>query len=137
MIELSIDPRHSKIRVMRVLTGCARLNTYSDGKKYEDICPSTHNMECPIVKRTEYQLIDVDDEGFCTLMDDNGDTRDDLKPIDPELEKQIREKVDSGEDALVCVLKVRPLLFSDILIQPCLRPLGRFAIKLALTYHYF
>ena len=77
-----------------------------DGKKYEDICPSTHNMECPIVKRTEYQLIDIDDEGFCSLMDDTGETRDDLKPLEPELEKQIREKVDAGEDALVCVLKV-------------------------------
>merc|ERR1712227_513686 len=76
-----------------------------DGKKYEDICPSTHNMECPIVKRTEYQLIDIDDEGFCSLMDDTGETRDDLKPLEPELEKQIREKVDAGEDALVCVLK--------------------------------
>merc|ERR1712135_168205 len=76
-----------------------------DGKKYEDICPSTHNMECPIVKRTEYQLIDIDDEGFCSLMDDTGETRDDLKPLEPEVEKQIREKVDAGEDALVCVLK--------------------------------
>ena len=86
-----------------------------DGKKYEDICPSTHNMECPIVKRTEYQLIDIDDEGFCSLMDDTGETRDDLKPLEPELEKQIREKVDAGEDALVCVLKVcfisRTLMF--------------------------
>ena len=79
---------------------------FLDGKKYEDICPSTHNMECPIVKRTEYQLIDIDDEGFCSLMDDTGETRDDLKPLEPELEKQIREKVDAGEDALVCVLKV-------------------------------
>ena len=63
-------------------------------------------MECPTVKRTEYQLIDMDDEGFVTLMDDNGETRDDLQATDPEVNKQIREKVDAGEDALVCVLKV-------------------------------
>merc|ERR1711962_383032 len=75
-----------------------------DGKKLEDICPSTHNMECPIVKRTEYQLIDIDEEGYCSLMDDSGETRDDLKPIDPDLEKEIRDKVENGEDALVCVL---------------------------------
>merc|ERR1712106_1221500 len=75
-----------------------------DGKKLEDICPSTHNMECPIVKRTEYQLIDIDEEGYCSLMDDTGDTRDDLKSNDPELEKEIRDKVEAGEDALVCVL---------------------------------
>ena len=66
-------------------------------------------MECPTVKRTEYQLIDMDDEGFVTLMDDNGETRDDLQATDPEVAKQIREKVDAGEDALVCVLKVTKL----------------------------
>merc|ERR1712058_161954 len=76
-----------------------------DNKKYEDICPSTHNMECPIVKRTEYQLLDVNDEGFVTLMDDAGETRDDLRATDEEVAKQIRDKVDAGEDALVCVLK--------------------------------
>ena len=63
-------------------------------------------MECPIVKRTEYQLIDIDEEGYCSLMDDSGETRDDLKPIDPDLEKEIRDKVENGEDALVCVLAV-------------------------------
>jgi len=75
-----------------------------DGKKLEDICPSTHNMECPIVKRTELQLIDMDEEGFVTLMDDAGETRDDLQATDPEVKKEIQGKIDAEEDALVCVL---------------------------------
>lgn len=48
------------------------------GKKLEDICPSTHNMDVPTVQRKEYQVIDFQD-GYFSLMDDGGDTRDDLK----------------------------------------------------------
>merc|ERR1719220_1415462 len=33
-----------------------------DGKKYEDMSPSTHNMEVPNVNRKEYTLIDVTEE---------------------------------------------------------------------------
>jgi len=50
------------------------------GKKLEDICPSTHNMNCPLVQRLEYQVVDYDRHGkFFTLMNDDGDIREDLK----------------------------------------------------------
>jgi translation initiation factor 5A len=49
-------------------------------KKYEDICPSTHNMMVPVVVRKEYSLLDVTDDGFCSLLDDDkNETRDDIK----------------------------------------------------------
>jgi translation initiation factor 5A len=48
------------------------------GKKLEDICPSTHNMDVPNVNRKEYQVISFED-GFFTMMDDEGETREDLK----------------------------------------------------------
>ncbi|KAI9931788.1 hypothetical protein ASPWEDRAFT_180924 [Aspergillus wentii DTO 134E9] len=49
------------------------------GKKYEDLSPSTHNMDVPHVSRKEYQLLDISEDGFLSLMDDNGDTKDDVK----------------------------------------------------------
>lgn len=51
-------------------------------KKLEDICPSTHNMNVPNVKRKEYQVVDLDDDGFYTLMDEAGEDRMDLKHTD-------------------------------------------------------
>eukprot|EP00056_Hartaetosiga_gracilis_P010688 m.159250 g.159250 ORF g.159250 m.159250 type:complete len:149 (-) comp13366_c4_seq3:825-1271(-) len=44
-----------------------------NGKKLEDICPSTHNMNVPVINRKELQVIDINDEGL-TVMDDSGDT---------------------------------------------------------------
>merc|ERR1712141_755695 len=49
------------------------------GKKLEDICPSTHNMEVPNVTRIEYEVIDCDDEGYLELLDEMGEPRSDLK----------------------------------------------------------
>ncbi|EAA05154.4 eukaryotic translation initiation factor 5A [Anopheles arabiensis] len=74
------------------------------GKKYEDICPSTHNMDVPNVKREDYQLTDIDD-GFLVLMSDNGDLREDLKIPDGELGTQLRSEFDSGKEIVCTVLK--------------------------------
>merc|ERR1711884_137208 len=49
------------------------------GKKYEDLCPTSHNLEVPFVKRTEYQLLSADaDSGEVSLLLESGETKDDL-----------------------------------------------------------
>ncbi len=62
------------------------------GKKYEDLCPSTHNMMVPNVKRQDYALVDIADDGFTTLMDDEGSQREDLKLPEGELGDEIRTR---------------------------------------------
>merc|ERR1712234_39168 len=57
------------------------------GKKLEDICPSTHNMNVPNVTRKDYQFLDVED-GFASLMDDDGETKNDLKCPDDDVGKE-------------------------------------------------
>merc|ERR1712087_932955 len=50
------------------------------GKKVEDLVPASHTTYSPFVKKTEYQCIDLDKEdGFLTVLDSEGNTRDDLK----------------------------------------------------------
>lgn len=38
------------------------------GKKLEDVIPSTHTTSVPVVSRNEYQLLDISDDGFCSLL---------------------------------------------------------------------
>lgn len=73
------------------------------GKKYEDISPSTHNMEVPVVVRKEYQLIDIED-GFISLITDSGDTKSDVKLPEGEIGEQIKKEFQAGKDLLVTVV---------------------------------
>jgi translation initiation factor 5A len=75
-----------------------------NNRKYEDICPSTHNMDVPNVSRKDFQLLDVSDDGFLSLMDDAGVTRDDLKVPDGEIGLEIRSSIEEGKDILCTVL---------------------------------
>jgi len=52
------------------------------GKKCEDICPSTHNMQVPNVTRKEWEVIDLSEDGYFSLMSDDGEMRQDLKVTD-------------------------------------------------------
>ncbi|KAF0759391.1 hypothetical protein AaE_003712, partial [Aphanomyces astaci] len=75
-------------------------------KKYEDIVPSSHNCSVPFVTRAEYTLLDITDEDFVSLMDDNGDTREDIKlPLIPDgFGDEIRADFDAGKQLALSVL---------------------------------
>ncbi|TFK37671.1 initiation factor 5a [Crucibulum laeve] len=73
-------------------------------KKLEEICPSTHNMDVPNVKRTEYQ-IDISDDGFLHLMVDGAsETKDDVRLPDDAEGAQIKKDFDDGKDILVTII---------------------------------
>ncbi|KAF3639764.1 Eukaryotic translation initiation factor 5A-2 [Capsicum annuum] len=75
------------------------------GKKLEDIVPSSHNCDVPHVNRTDYQLIDISEDGFVSLLTDNGNTKDDLRlPTDESLLTQIKDGFAEGKDLVVSVM---------------------------------
>jgi translation initiation factor 5A len=73
------------------------------GKKYEDLSPSTHNMDVPNINRQEYQLLNIDD-GYLNLMTQEGNTKDDVKLPEGDLGEKIQEEFDEGKDLLVTVV---------------------------------
>ncbi|KAI9789191.1 MAG: Eukaryotic translation initiation factor 5A [Peltula sp. TS41687] len=75
-----------------------------NGKKLEDLCPSTHNMDVPNVSRKEYQLLDISDDGYLSLMSDDGDTKDDVKTPTAEIGEKISRLFGEGKDLNVVVL---------------------------------
>ncbi|XP_032872697.1 eukaryotic translation initiation factor 5A-1-like [Amblyraja radiata] len=72
-------------------------------KKHEDICPSTHNMDVPNIKRSDYQLIEIQD-GYLTLLSDAGELREDLKLPENDLGKEMATRFASGEESVVTVI---------------------------------
>lgn len=80
-------------------------------KKLEDICPSTHNMDCPVVKRKEYQLLSINEDGFISLMDlESCDTKDDLRLPEGDLGNQIKDAFEKDENGILvrelCLLSI-------------------------------
>lgn len=81
------------------------------GKKYEDLCPTSHNMEVPNVLRVEFQLLDLDSEsGAVSVLTESGDTKDDLNlPTDAsgareELAGEIITAFEDGKALLMTVM---------------------------------
>eukprot|EP00413_Alexandrium_margalefii_P045978 CAMPEP_0204608200 /NCGR_PEP_ID=MMETSP0661-20131031/60172_1 /ASSEMBLY_ACC=CAM_ASM_000606 /TAXON_ID=109239 /ORGANISM="Alexandrium margalefi, Strain AMGDE01CS-322" /LENGTH=169 /DNA_ID=CAMNT_0051619691 /DNA_START=76 /DNA_END=585 /DNA_ORIENTATION=+ len=86
------------------------------GKKLEDLCPTSHNLDVPFVKRTEYQLLNADtNDGSVSLLLESGETKDDLnlpcfiqqgEPTedDTKVQKELLEAFEAGKTTIVAVL---------------------------------
>lgn len=74
-------------------------------KKYEDLSPSTHNMDVPVVKRSEAELVDIDDENMVHVMMPDSNIKSDLRLPEGELGERIRKAFDEGKTTLVMIQK--------------------------------
>merc|ERR1712127_993247 len=109
------------------------------GKKYEDLCPTSHNLEVPFVTRTELQVLMVDEDSgqVSLLLNENGETKDDLNlpdrnvgggeatDEDKKFSKQLIEEYEKGSTITCLVLKacgieklVGPIKTSDKETRP-------------------
>uniref|UniRef100_A0A6T7TZ18 Eukaryotic translation initiation factor 5A n=1 Tax=Phaeocystis antarctica TaxID=33657 RepID=A0A6T7TZ18_9EUKA len=82
------------------------------GKKMEDLVPASHTTNVPFVKKVELQCMGVDDDGFVSLLTDDGGMREDIKlpntlnqapPDAEEVSKRIQEFLEK-ETEFNCII---------------------------------
>ena len=79
------------------------------GNKYECTFSTGDNVDAPVAKRLEYSLINIDDEGYCTLLTDSGETKEDLQLPTDEWLKDVVDRIksifeDGKKECIVSVL---------------------------------
>merc|ERR1712176_945719 len=91
-------------------------------RKYEDLCPTSHNMEIPFVKKVELQVLSADkNTGEVSLLLESGETKEDLnlpsmdtkcgaptedqQKDDVKISDEIVEAVDKGEKTVLAIVQ--------------------------------
>ena len=78
------------------------------GKKYEDIFPSSHNVDVPFIKRSEVDLIAIAKDGTITYTDENGQNKDDLILQDEDQDEwvaDLKKAEAEGKNLLITVMQ--------------------------------
>ncbi len=70
------------------------------GKKYEDSMPTSHTCLIPTVLKLEYEVADVDEDDFVSLILEDGSLKTDLKlPVaDEEVYKELKSLWENNKD---------------------------------------
>lgn len=67
--------------------------------KYECTFSTSENVDAPVLTRVEYTLINIDEDGYTTLMKADGSTKEDLKMPTDEWLKDVHDKIREIFDA--------------------------------------
>merc|ERR1712137_772729 len=74
-------------------------------KKYEDSCPTSHNMDVPIVVGKEYTLLDIQSDGYVSLMEDDGSVKENIKLLDEyDFTSTVKTLFANGKDLLLTII---------------------------------
>jgi len=68
------------------------------GRRYEDIRPTGHMIQVPNVRKKDYIIVNIDDENYITLLDENTcNVRNDIKlKEDSDITRQLLDKFNQG-----------------------------------------
>ena len=61
--------------------------------KYECTFSTGDNVDAPVMKRKEYTVINIEDDGFLSLMDEAGEIKEDIKLPEDEWLKDVVDKI--------------------------------------------
>eukprot|EP01083_Nonionella_stella_P002991 8535_1 len=77
------------------------------GKKLEDMVPGSHGTTVPIVNKSDWEIIDIGEDGELTLMDEGGNQKTDINlPLVPDnMAQEIRDAWDEGENQVSCTVQ--------------------------------
>jgi len=86
------------------------------GKQKSGFCHTGGMIDVPVIDRKEYQLLDVNDN-FLSLLDHNGNTRDDITIESNEIGDKIRSMFEKSEETRYIMVQVMHFMDVDLVVD--------------------
>jgi len=73
-------------------------------KKVEDMFMSSDHVEVPVVKKNDYPILGMDEDGYVSLLMKNGETRKDISVTDDDVREKIASKLQDGMSLMAIIV---------------------------------